>query len=141
MLKGISPLISPNLLCELSKMGHGDEIVIADALFPAHSINNNVIRLDGVQIEDLLDGLMKLFPIDTYVDDSIVMVTPEEGDADDPELPNKYRVPIDKYCPNAPKTVFTKDRFEFYERARKAYCVVLSGSVVKYGNIILKKGV
>lgn len=141
MLKGISPLLSPDLLYVMAQMGHGDEIILADALFPAHSLNKNVVRMDGVEITDLLGAMLPHFAIDTYVKDSVVMVTPEEGDAEDPDLPNKYRHVIDMHCENAPETFFTTDRFELYQRAKEAYCVVLTGSVVKYGNLLLKKGV
>ena len=141
MLKGVSPLLSPDLLYVLAQMGHGDEIVFADALFPAHSVNARVVRMDGVEIPRLLEAVMPHFPIDTYVEDAVFMVDPPKGDAEDPDLPNKYRAVIAHHCPDAPETTFTQDRHAFYERASKAFCVVITGSVVKYGNLLLKKGV
>ncbi|MBB4304561.1 L-fucose mutarotase [Rhodobium orientis] len=141
MLRGISPLIPPDLLHVLAQMGHGDEIVFSDALFPAHSIGQRVIRLDGVEIPRLLEAVLPLFPIDTYVEDSIVMVAPPQDDVEDPELESKYRSVIDKYDSGLPETTFLQDRHDFYARARLAFCVVVTGSVVKYGNLLLKKGV
>ena len=141
MLKGVSPLLSPDLLHVLAQMGHTDEIVFADALFPAYSVNKRVLRMDGVEIPRLLEAVMPHFPIDTYVDDAVLMMDPAEGDAEDPDLPQTYRAIIDRHCPEAPATKFTPDRQEFYDRTKKAFCVLLTGSVVKYGNILLKKGV
>ncbi|PLW78318.1 RbsD/FucU family protein [Cohaesibacter celericrescens] len=141
MLKGVSSLLSPDLLYVMAQMGHSDEIILADALFPAYSVNSKVLRMDGVEIPALLHAMMPHFPIDTYVKDSVFMVEPPMGDAEDPELPQKYRAIIDQYCPEAPATMFTPDRQEFYQRASKAFCVVVTGSVVKYGNLLLKKGV
>ena len=141
MLRGISPLISPDLLHALAQMGHGDEIVFSDALFPAHSVGRRVIRLDGVDLPSLIEAIMPLFPIDTYVADSVVMMAAPPDDTEDPDLPDKYRRAIEKHNPDAPKTTFLEDRQDFYARAREAFCVVVTGSVVKYGNLLLKKGV
>ena len=141
MLKGVSPLLSPDLLYVMAQMGHSDEIVFSDALFPAYSMNKRVLRMDGVEIPRLLEAVLPHFPIDTYVDDAVFMMDPPDGDAEDPDLPQKYRAIIDRHCPDAPRTKFTRDRQAFYDRARKAFCVVLTGSVVKYGNLLLKKGV
>ncbi len=140
MLKGISPVFSPELLATIYRMGHGDEIVLADAHFPGESVNPNVIRADGIQITDLLSAILPLFAVDTYVDDPVVMMEPVPGDQADPAVHAAYRGIIDQYAPETPETAFI-ERFAFYERAEKAFVVVLSGSVTKYGNIILKKGV
>ena len=80
MLKGISPVISPDLLYTLHVMGHGDEIVLADAHFPTESLNDNVLRADGVKIQDLLMGILPLFEIDTYVNDPVVMMNAVNAD-------------------------------------------------------------
>jgi len=140
MLKGISPLISPKLLAVLSRMGHGDEIVLADAHFPGETMNARVLRADGLRIPALLDAILPLFELDAYVDDPLAMMAPVPGDALDPSVEATYRVPIDQYAPQAPP-IARVERFAFYDRAKQAFCVVMTGETAKYGNIILKKGV
>ena len=140
MLKGISPLFSPELLAALYRMGHGDEIVLADAHFPGDSVNNHVIRADGLRIADLLDAIMPLFELDVYVDDPVVMMACVPGDVPDPAVEADYQAAIALHTPASP-TIHFIERFAFYERARQAFAVVLTGETRKYGNIILKKGV
>jgi L-fucose mutarotase len=140
MLKGVSPLLSPELLMVLNTMGHGDEIVLADAHFPGDTMNDYVIRADGLRIPDLLDGMLPLFVLDQYVDKPLIMMAAVEGDQLDPEVEKSYRVPIDKHCPEHP-AIERIERFAFYDRAREAFAVVMTGELAKYGNIILKKGV
>ncbi|MCA9956513.1 MAG: L-fucose mutarotase [Ardenticatenaceae bacterium] len=140
MLKGISPLLSPELLAELYRMGHGDEIVLADAHFPGDTMNDFVIRADGLKIADLLDAIMPLFVLDQYVDDPVVMMACVPGDTPDPAVEADYRAAMAKHVTAVPDTTFI-DRFAFYERAKNAFVVVLTGETRKYGNIILKKGV
>ncbi len=140
MLKGISPLISPELLALLSRMGHGDDIVFADAHFPGESINKNVIRADGLRISDLLQAILPLFELDSYVPNPLLMMAAVEGDHLDPEVEKSYMKSILISNPNAP-TIERIDRFDFYERAKKAFVVVMTGETAKYGNILLKKGV
>ena len=140
MLKGISPLLSPELLSELCRMGHGDEIVLADSHFPGESMNLNVIRADGLRIPDLLDAILPLFELDAYVPDPLVMMAAVEGDTLDPTVEESYLVPIRKHAPEAP-AINRIGRFPFYDRAQDAYAIVMTGETAKYGNIILKKGV
>jgi len=140
MLIGISPLVGPDLLAALCRMGHGDELVLGDAHFPAESVNSRVIRADGLKIADLLDGILPLVAIDDFVDDPIVMMAAVDGDTADPSVGLRYRAVIDKHHPKAAQTKFIS-RFDFYERARSAWGVVITGETAKYGNIILKKGV
>ncbi|MDR2845166.1 MAG: L-fucose mutarotase [Puniceicoccales bacterium] len=140
MLTGISPLISPELLAVLSRMGHGDEIILADAHFPGESFNNRILRADGLRIPDLLDGILPLFAIDTYVSDPLVMMAANGNDVLDPTVEAAYLVPIKKHAPKAPG-ITRIDRFAFYERTKKAFAVLLTGETAKYGNILLKKGV
>lgn len=140
MLKGISPVISPDLLYTLHVMGHGDEIVLADAHFPTESLNDNIIRADGVKIQDLLMGILPLFEIDTYVNDPVVMMNAVNADTLDSTVEEAYLIPIKQYYPEAP-AITRIDRFAFYERARNAFAIVITGELAKYGNIILKKGV
>jgi L-fucose mutarotase len=140
MLKGISPLFSPELLATIYRMGHGDEIVLADAHFPGHTINDCVIRADGLLIEDLLDAILPLFALDSYVDDPVVMMECVPGDKPDPKVEAGYRRVIDRYAPETPGIAFV-ERFAFYERAKTAFAVVMTGDTRKYANIVLKKGV
>ena len=140
MLKGISPLLSPELLAVLTRMGHGDEIILADAHFPGETFNPRVLRADGLRIPDLLEGILPLFVLDEYVDDPIVMMAAVEGDTLDPQVEADYLVPIRKHAPQAP-AITRIDRFAFYDRARSAFAVLMTGELAKYGNVILKKGV
>ncbi len=140
MLKGISPLLSPELLAVLTRMGHGDEIILADAHFPGDTFNSRVLRADGLRIPDLLDGILPLFVLDEYVDDPLVMMAAVEGDTLDPQVEVDYLVPIRKHAPDAP-AITRIDRFAFYDRARSAFAVLMTGELAKYGNILLKKGV
>ena len=140
MLKGISPLISPELLATLSMMGHGDEIILADAHFPGDSFNENVLRADGLKIPDLLEAILPLFELDAYVPDPLVMMAAVEGDTLDPQVETTYRNAIDKHASEAP-AIARIDRFAFYDRAEGAFAIVMTGETAKYGNILLKKGV
>ena len=139
MLIGISPVISPDLLDALFRMGHGDEIVLADSFFPGDSCNSRVIRADGIRIPTLLEGILPLMNLD-HAAPPVMMMQATPGDSLDPEVEKSYRKVIDKLWPGTPPTV-NIERFAFYERTKKAFCVVMTGETVKYGNIILKKGV
>lgn len=140
MLKGISSLISPELLSVLYRMGHGDEIVLADAHFPGESLNKIVIRADGLRIAELLFAIMPLFELDSYVSNPLVMMAAVEGDLLDPMVEESYLKSIRLTNPKV-AAVERIDRFDFYERAKNAFAVVMTGETAKYGNILLKKGV
>jgi L-fucose mutarotase len=140
MLRGISPLLSPELLAVLCRMGHGDEIVLADAHFPGETCNRRVLRADGLRIPALIEAILPLFVLDPYVPDPIVMMAAVAGDSLDDAVLRAYRSAIARHAPDAPDTVFI-DRFAFYDRTRTAFAVVMTGETAKYGNIILKKGV
>lgn len=140
MLKGIHPALSPKLLKVLAEMGHGDEIVLSDAHFPAHQLHSKVIRADGLQIATLLEAISPLFEFDQYVDAPLAMMSAVPGDTLDPAVEERYLAAIRKVNGEAPK-VERVERFAFYDRAEKAYAVVVTGELAKYGNIILKKGV
>ena len=140
MLIGIDPVISPELLDALFRMGHGDELVMGDAFFPGDSFNSRVIRADGIRIPALLDGILSLINLDSYVSGPVIMMAPVPGDNLDPETEKMYRAVIEKRWPKTPP-VERMERFAFYERCKKAFAVVMTGETVKYGNIILKKGV
>ncbi len=135
MLKGISPVITPSLLKILAEMGHGDEIVISDAHFPAHSFNSQVLRADGIGADTLLSAIIPLFELDAYAT-PVIMMEAVPGDTLDPTVEARYRTAL-----GYEGTIERVERYAFYERARQAYAVVVSGETAKYGNIILKKGV
>jgi L-fucose mutarotase len=140
MLIGINPAISPELLDALFRMGHGDEIVLADAFFPGDSFNSRVIRADGIRVPALLAGILSLINLDSYVPHPVAMMAASSGDSLDPAVETSYRAVIDRLWPGTPPTERV-ERFAFYERTKTAYAVVMTGETVKYGNIILKKGV
>jgi L-fucose mutarotase len=121
-------------------MGHGDEIVLADAHFPGESFNGRVLRADGLRIPDLLDGILPLFALDSYVESPLFMMEAVPGDTLDPAVGQSYRAMIDKHWPATPP-IGRIERFAFYERTKQAFAVVMTGETAKYGNIILKKGV
>jgi L-fucose mutarotase len=139
MLKGIHPAISPDLLKILAEMGHGDELVLADAHFPGHSVNARVLRADGLSIATLLDAILPLFELDSYAP-PLAMMAAVPGDSLDPAVEASYLRAIRRHVPAAasPERI---DRFAFYDRARAAFAVVMTGETAKYGNILLKKGV
>jgi L-fucose mutarotase len=140
MLVGISPLMSPELLAVMYRMGHGDELVLADAHFPGHSCNNNVVRADGLMILDLLEAILPLMVLDDYVDYPAIIMEAVAGDTVDSLVRQNYEMVISRYSTHAMK-LGEIERFAFYERASKAYAVIMTGDTTKYGNILLKKGV
>lgn len=139
MLKGISPVLSPELLKVLCEMGHGDEIVLADSNFPGAGIGRRIIRADGLSITTLLEAILPLFPLDTYVD-PLIMMQVVAGDKADPAVEADYMKVVQLYQPGstAPMRI---ERNAFYERARQAFAVLMTGESRIYGNLILKKGV
>ena len=138
MLKNIPPVLSPELLKILMEMGHGDELVIADGNFPAASVARRLVRADGHGVPALLDAILTLFPLDTYVDCPAALM--DNGDpADPPAIWQEYRRIIRER--EGEKTLDLVERFAFYERAKNAYAVVATGETAIYANIILKKGV
>ena len=138
MLKTISPCISPQLLKTLAEMGHGDEIIFADAHFPAHSLGPQVIRADGLPVHTLLEAIIPLFELDGYAP-PLVMMAAVAGDSLDARVEARYYAALSLHepCPEITRI----DRYAFYERAQNAFAIVLTGETAKYGNILLKKGV
>ncbi|MGI6706008.1 MAG: L-fucose mutarotase [Clostridia bacterium] len=140
MLKGIPGILSPDLLKILMEMGHGDEIVLADGNFPAAAYAQRLVRCDGHGVPELLDAILELFPLDTYVEKPVVLMELVPGDNTKPVIWDEYRNIVGKYEPDL--TDFEHmERFAFYERAKKAYAIVATGEKALYANIILKKGV
>jgi L-fucose mutarotase len=140
MLVGIPKVIGPDLLYALACMGHGDDIVLADAFYPGYSMSQKCIRADGVEVTDLLDGILTLINPDDFVPDPIIMMEPAKGDTADPTVEERFSKIIYSRWPKA-SPIKKIDRFAFYERAKKSFAVVVSGSTFKYGCIIIKKGV
>ena len=140
MLKGISHLISPELLSVMARMGHGDELILADAHFPGETFNNRVLRADGLRIPELLEAILPLFELDAYVPHPLMMMAAVPGDTLDSSVEASYLKSIHITNPNA-SAIDRIDRFDFYDRAKSAFAVVMTGETAKYGNIILKKGV
>ncbi len=137
MLKGIPSIISPELLKVLMEMGHGDELVIGDGNFPGASTNERCIRCDGHGVPELLEAILKLFPLDTYQKPVYIMAkTP--GDTVETPIWDEYAKIIKPYTNEDMEQI---ERFAFYDRAKKAYAVVMTGESALYANIILKKGV
>jgi len=139
MLKGISPILGPDLLHALQSMGHGDEIAIVDANYPGTSAGPEVVRLDGHTATDALDAILSLMPLDDFVEDCAILME-VVGDK------NKREPIMDEFgkivANHEPKVKLTSlERFKFYDRVFSAYAVVQTGERRLYGNIILKKGV
>ena len=139
MLKGISSVISPELIKILMEMGHGDEIVIGDGNVPAASNAQRLVRLDGHGVPEVLDAILKLFPLDTYTEKPVMLMQVMPGDNVVPVIWDKYKEIIAKN--EGERKIEEIERFAFYERARKAYAIVATGETALYANIILKKGV
>ncbi|UYO07048.1 MULTISPECIES: L-fucose mutarotase [Paenibacillus] len=140
MLKGISALLSPELLKILSEMGHGDEIVFADGNFPSASLAKRLVRADGHGIPELLQATLELLPLNRYVEYPVMLMQVVPGDPVETPVWEVYRKIVHET--EGEDIKFTElERFEFYERAKKAYAVVATGERALYGNLILSKGV
>ena len=137
MLKGIPSIISPELLKILMEMGHGDEIVIGDGNFPGQSIGKKCVRCDGHNVPELLEAILKLFPLDIY-QKPVYLMEKVPGDTVETPIWDTYKELIKPYTNEEPEMI---ERFAFYERAKDAYAVVMTGESALYANIILKKGV
>ncbi|PLS04887.1 L-fucose mutarotase [Neobacillus cucumis] len=140
MLKGIPPIISPDLMKALMEMGHGDEIVLADGHFPAASHASQLIRCDGHGIPELLDAILKFLPLDSYTDHPIALMAVVPGDPVQPTIWEEYKGIVEDQCEQSIPFEFM-DRFAFYERTKKSFAVVATSEKAQYANIILKKGV
>ena len=138
MLKGIPKIISPDLLKVLCEMGHGDEIVLADGNFPCESMGQRVVRADGIGGEEMLQALLSLIPLDTYVKENFILMQTVPGD-EKPAIWDSYKRIAESLDDNVRPGM--EERFAFYERAKKAYAIIATGEEKIYANIILKKGV
>ena len=143
MLKGIPPLLSPELLKILCEMGHSDRIVIGDGNFPAETMGKNakVVRYDGQDIPALLDAILKVFPLDTYTEKPVSLMEVMAGDTVETPIWDVYKDIIAKYDDRGGDAVGNIERFAFYEEAKKCYAVIATGEKALYANVILQKGV
>ncbi|MEX2288072.1 MAG: L-fucose mutarotase [Planctomycetaceae bacterium] len=139
MLKGIPPVISPELLYVIAKMGHGDELVLADGNFPADSHAQRIVRADGLGVPVLLEAILKFFPLDTFAAPAGVM-QPVDAGAPEPPIWNDFRRLLEAGAGRRVEIELI-ERFAFYERAKLAYAVIATGETAVYANLILKKGV
>ena len=146
MLTGIPSILSPELLKVLCEMGHGDRICIGDGNFPGASMakpNNCVfLRADGHGVNELLDAILSVIPLDAYVDTPVMLMQKMDCDKD-LEIPvwKDYEATIAKHDARGASAIGSYERFEFYEQAKKCYCILQSGETAIYANIILQKGV
>lgn len=139
MLKNIPPILSPDLLAILRAMGHGDEIAIVDANYPADAAGPILVRLDGVSATDVLDAVLTLMPLDDFVEDAAFGMQ-VVGDAGKREpIMDAFDTIIIRHEPKM--AMATLERFAFYDRVKGAYAIVQSGERRLYGNILLKKGI
>ena len=141
MLKGIPNIISPELLKILHEMGHGDDLVIGDANFPAASNTKRLIRCDGHGVLEVMDAILKLFPLDIYVDCPVSLMQLIPDDSTVPEIQEDIKKVVCKYEDRGEKAIEYIERFAFYEKARNAYSIVATTEEKLYGCLVLKKGV
>lgn len=144
MLKNIPAILSPDMLKVLCEMGHSDKIVIADANFPSESMGKNaiVLRADGHSATDILDAVLTLFPLDTYVDAPVTLMEVMPGDEVETPIWDDYKAIVTRYDDRGENAVGTTERFAFYEKVKnEAYAIIATGEKALYANIILQKGV
>ena len=145
MLKGIPKILSPELLKVLCEMGHSDRIVIADGNFPSETMGKDakVIRCDGHGVPELLDAILTVFPLDSYVEKPVTLMELMERDRGriQTEIWDKYREIVAKHDARGESAVGNIERFAFYEEAKKCYAVIATGESAIYANVILQKGV
>ncbi len=143
MLKGIPKILSPELLKVLCEMGHSDRLVIADGNFPSESMGKNakVIRCDGHGVPELLEAILTVFPLDTYVEKPVSLMQVMPGDNVETPIWDEYKEIISKYDERGEKAIGQTERFAFYDEAKTAYAIIATGESALYANIMLQKGV
>lgn len=145
MLKGIPKILPPALLKVLCEMGHSDRICIADGNFPAESMGKDavVIRMDGHGIPEILDAILTVFPLDSYVEKPALLMALMERDRGRVATPiwDEYAAVIAKHDERGRDALGSIDRFDFYEEAKKCYAIIATGESAIYANIMLQKGV
>ena len=143
MLKAIPKILSPELLKVLCEMGHSDRLVISDGNFPSESMGKDaiVIRMDGHGVPEILDAILHVFPLDTYVEKPVNLMEVMPGDTVETPIWDTYKEIIAKHDSRGAATVGNIERFAFYEEAKKVYCIIATGESALYANIMLQKGV
>ncbi len=143
MLKGIPQILSPELLKVLCEMGHSDRLIIADGNFPAESMGKNaiVIRCDGHGVPEILEAILKLFPLDSYVEHPVNLMEVMPGDPVETPIWDTYKNIVSKYDERGEKAVGNIERFAFYAQAKEAYLIIATSEKALYANIMLQKGV
>lgn len=143
MLKNIPPILSPDMLKVLCEMGHGDRLVIADANFPATSMGKNaiVLRADGHSATELLDAILTLFPLDTYVEHPVSLMQVMPGDNVKTPIWDEYKAIVAKHDARGADAFGEIERFAFYEESKKVYAIIATGEKALYANVMLQKGV
>ena len=143
MLKGIPKILSPELLKVLAEMGHSDRLVIADGNFPAETMGKHaiVIRCDGHGGPELLDAILQVFPLDTYVDKPVNLMEVMPGDDVETPIWDTYKEIVKKYDDRGEDAIGQIERFAFYKKAKKVYAIIATGESALYANIMLQKGV
>lgn len=143
MLKNIPPILSPMLLKTLCEMGHSDRLVIADGNFPSESMGKDaiVIRCDGDGVPELLDAILTVFPLDTYVEKPVNLMQVVEGDNVETPIWDTYNQIVSKHDQRGTDAIGTIERFAFYEQSKSCYCIIATGEKSMYANVMLQKGV
>ena len=143
MLKGIPKILSPELLKVLCEMGHSDRLVISDGNFPAESMGKDaiVIRCDGHGVPELLDAILEVFPLDTYVEHPVNLMDVMPGDTVETPIWDTYKEIVAKHDARGAEAIGQIERFAFYDVAKKVYAIIATGESALYANIMLQKGV
>ncbi|MDO4622796.1 MAG: RbsD/FucU domain-containing protein [Eubacteriales bacterium] len=144
MLKNIPAILPPELLKVLCEMGHSDVLMIGDGNFPAHSMGKNAIVIDmaGHGVPEILDAVLQVFPLDTYVEKPVNLMEVMPGDPTKTPIWDTYKEIIAKYDDRGADAVGNIERFKFYDVTKeKAYCIISTGETATYANIMLQKGV
>ena len=142
MLKGIPKILSPELLKVLCEMGHTDELTIGDGNFPGHTYGKRVIRMDGHGVPEILEAILQVFPLDTYVDKPVTLMAKVAGDPVETPIWDTYKEIVARYDSRGADCFEEIDKWEFYDKTRDhSTVVIMTSEKALYANIILKKGV
>lgn len=142
MLKGIPAILGPELLKILCEMGHTDELTIGDGNFPGHTYGKTVIRMDGHGVPEILDAILQVFPLDTYVERPVTLMQVVKGDDVKTPIWDQYKEIVSKYDERGASCFEEIDKWEFYEKTKQnSSVVIMTSEKALYANVILKKGV
>ncbi len=141
MLIGIDPLLGPELLAHLRSMGHGDELVIADANFPAASVAKRLVRAEGTTTPQMLAGVLSVLPLDTFTKDAVCVMEVVDSPGVLAPITDEFRKVVAARAGQRFSNIVGLERFAFYDRAHRAYAVIATGERRLYGNIIVRKGI